>query len=149
MNIYKQLFIILLSVFPFTANAFVDIPDNIIIEGKVHELYDYPLEKNTELAKKLREILPEKVTLDGKVWEHTNCSREYVATWEIADNKLFLRKIEFAQSHCHLSRLMSLRCLCCSQSTTLHSLVAMVSLLPHATSRSVLTVSLSVTSLCV
>ena len=92
MNIYKQLFIILLSVFPFTANAFVGIPDNIIIEGKVHELYDYPLGKNTELAKKLREILPEKVTLDGKVWEHTN---EYVATWEIADNKLFLRKIEF------------------------------------------------------
>lgn len=97
MNIYKRLFIILLSVFPFTANAFVDIPDNIIIDGKVHELYDYPLEKNTELAKKLREILPEKVTLDGKVWEHTyttSCSREYVATWEIADNKLFLRKIE-------------------------------------------------------
>ena len=95
MNIYKQLFIILLSVFPFTANAIVGILDNIIIEGKVHKLYDYPLEKNTELAKKLREILPEKVTLDGKVWEHTNCSREYVATWEIADNKLFLRKIEF------------------------------------------------------
>lgn len=95
MNIYKQLFIILLSVFPFTANAFVDIPDNIIIEGKVHELHDYPLGENTELAKKLREILPEKVTLDSKVWEHTNCNREYVATWEIADNKLFLRKIEF------------------------------------------------------
>ena len=95
MNIYKQLFIILLSVFPFTADAFVDIPDNIIIDGKVHELYDYPLKKNTELAKKLRETLPEKVTLDGKVWEHTNCDREYVATWEIADNKLFLRKIEF------------------------------------------------------
>ena len=75
---------------------FEDILDNIIIEGKVHKLYDYPLEKNTELAKKLREILPEKVTLDGKVWEHTyttSCSREYVATWEIADNKLFLRKI--------------------------------------------------------
>ena len=52
MNIYKRLFIILLSVFPFTANAFVDIPDNIIIDGKVHELYGYPLEKNTELAKK-------------------------------------------------------------------------------------------------
>jgi hypothetical protein len=98
MNIYKQLFIILLSVFPFTANAFISISDNIIIDGKVHELYDDPLEKNTELAKKLREILPEKVTLDGKVWERTyttSCSREYVATWEIADNKLFLRKIEF------------------------------------------------------
>lgn len=98
MNIYKQLFIILLSVFPFTANAFISISDNIIIDGKVHELYDDPLEKNTELAKKLREILPEKVTLDGKVWERTystTCSRGYVATWEIADNKLFLRKIEF------------------------------------------------------
>ena len=98
MNIYKQLFIILLSIFPFTANALISISDNIIIDGEVHELYDDPLEKNTELAKKLREILPEKVTLDGKVWERTystNCSREYVATWEIADNKLFLRKIEF------------------------------------------------------
>ena len=98
MNIYKQLFIILLSIFPFTANAFISISDNIIIDGKVHKLYDDPLEKNTELAKKLREILPEKVTLDGKVWERTystNCSRGYVATWEIADNKLFLRKIEF------------------------------------------------------
>ena len=95
MNIYKRLFIILLSIFPFTANAFVGIPDYMIIDGKVHELYGYPLEKNTELAQKLREILPEKVTLDGKVWEHTNWNREYVATWEIADNKLFLRKIEF------------------------------------------------------
>ena len=45
MNIYKQLFIILLSVFPFTANAVVGILDNIIIEGKVHKLHDYPLEK--------------------------------------------------------------------------------------------------------
>ena len=98
MNIYKRLFIILLSVFPFTANAFVDIPDSIIIDGKVHELYGYPLEKNTELAQKLREILPEKVTLDGKNGERTyttNCNREYVATWEIVGNKLFLRKIEF------------------------------------------------------
>ena len=97
MNIYKRLFIILLSVFPFTANAIISIPDCMIIDGKVHELYDYPLEKNTELAQKLREILPEKVTLDGKVWEHTyttSCSRGYVATWEIADNKLFLRTIK-------------------------------------------------------
>ena len=94
----KTLFLFLFIILPFTANAFVGIPDCMIIDGKVHGLYDYPLEKNTELAKKLREILSEKVTLDGKVWEHsytTNCSRGYVATWEIADNKLFLRKIEF------------------------------------------------------
>ena len=94
----KTLFLFLFIILPFAADAFVGIPDSIIIDGKVHELYGYPLEKNTELAQKLREILPEKVTLDGKIWERTyttNCSREYVATWEIADNKLFLRKIEF------------------------------------------------------
>ncbi|MBQ5888358.1 MAG: hypothetical protein IIW77_03685, partial [Bacteroidaceae bacterium] len=94
----KTLFLFLFIILPFAADAFVGIPDSIIIDGKVHELYGYPLEKNTELAQKLREILPEKVTLDGKIWERTyttNCSREYVATWEIAGNKLFLRKIEF------------------------------------------------------
>ena len=91
----KTLFLFLFILSPFAADAFVSIPDSIIIDGKVHELYGYPLEKNTELAQKLREILPEKVTLDGKIWEHTNCSREYVATWEIVGNKLFLRKIKF------------------------------------------------------
>ena len=94
----KTLFLFLFIILPFAADAIVSIPDSIIIDGKVHELYGYPLEKNTELAQKLREILPEKVTLDGKIWEHTyttNCNREYVATWEIVGNKLFLRKIEF------------------------------------------------------
>ena len=94
----KTLFLFLFIILPFAADAIVSIPDSIIIDGKVHELYGYPLEKNTELAQKLREILPEKVTLDGKIWERTyttNCSREYVATWEIVGNKLFLRKIEF------------------------------------------------------
>jgi hypothetical protein len=48
----------------------------------------------------VREAIPEKVILDGKVWKsahlaETGCSRRYIATWEITDNRLFLRKIEF------------------------------------------------------
>ena len=98
----KTLFLFLFILSPFAADAIIGVPDIIIINGKECSLRScYPLEENNcPLGDMVREAIPEKVILDGKVWKSahlakTGCSRRYIATWEITDNRLFLRKIEF------------------------------------------------------
>ena len=98
----KALFLFLFILLPFAADAIIEVPDIIIFNGKEYPLWScYPLEENKcPLGDMVREAMPEKVILDGEVWEftylvETGCSRQYIATWEITDNRLFLRKIEF------------------------------------------------------
>lgn len=98
----KALFLFLFILLPFAADAIIEVPDIIIFNGKEYPLWDcHPLEENNcPLGDMVREAMPEKVILDGKVWEfkylvETGCSRRYIATWEITDNRLYLRKIEF------------------------------------------------------
>ena len=98
----KTLFLFLFILSPFAADAIIEVPDIIIFNGKKYLLWGcHPLEENNcPLGDMVREAMPEKVILDGKVWEftylaETGCSRRYIATWEITDNRLFLRKIEF------------------------------------------------------
>ena len=102
----KALFLFLFILSPFAADAIIEVPDIIIFNGKEYPLQScYPLEENNcPLGDMVREAVPEKVILDGKVWEltylaETGCSRRYIATWEITDNRLFLRKIEFEVFH--------------------------------------------------
>ena len=102
----KTLFLFLFILSPFAADAIIEVPDIIIFNGKEYPLRScYPLEENKcPLGDMVREAMPEKVILDGKVWEftylaETGCSRRYIATWEITDNRLFLRKIEFEVFH--------------------------------------------------
>lgn len=102
----KTLFLFLFILSPFAADAIIEVPDIIIFNGKEYPLQScYPLEENNcPLGDMVREAMPEKVILDGKVWEFTSlaetgCSRRYIATWEITDNRLFLRKIEFEVFH--------------------------------------------------
>lgn len=102
----KALFLFLFILSPFAADAIIEVPDIIIFNGKEYPLWScYPLEENNcPLGDMVREAMPEKVILDGKVWEFTHlaetgCSRRYIATWEITDNRLFLRKIEFEVFH--------------------------------------------------
>jgi hypothetical protein len=98
----KTIFLFLFILSPFAADAIIEIPDIIIFNGKEYPLWGcHPLEENNcPLGDMVREAMPEKVILDGKVWKftylvETGCSRQYIATWEITDNRLFLRKIEF------------------------------------------------------
>ncbi len=98
----KTLFLFLFILSPFAADAIIEVPDIIIFNGKKYLLWGcHPLEENNcPLGDMVREAIPEKVILDGKVWKsvhlaETGCSRRYIATWEITDNRLFLRKIEF------------------------------------------------------
>jgi hypothetical protein len=100
----KPLLLFMLILLPFTARATIQIPDTIIINGEKHCLNrDFPLEAgDRSLGKMVRDALPKEVTLEGKTWRgssSTDCSRNYIATWEIADNKLFLRKIELNIYH--------------------------------------------------
>ncbi len=102
----KALFLFLFILSPFAADAIIEVPDIIIFNGKEYPLQScYPLEENNcPLGDMVREAIPEKVILDGKVWKsahlaETGCSRQYIATWEITDNRLFLRKIEFEVFH--------------------------------------------------
>ena len=86
----KALFLFLFILSPFAADAIIGVPDIIIINGKECSLRScYPLEENNcPLGDMVREAIPEKVILDGKVWKsvhlaETGCSRRYIATWEI------------------------------------------------------------------
>lgn len=59
-------------------------PDIILYEGEKLELYSNPLEPYWNISKKRRPTF----------LEEEECTRGYIATWEIIDNLLILREVD-------------------------------------------------------
>ena len=60
------------------------LPDKILFDGKILDLYSNPLEQFWTNAKKVRPAF----------FSSQECTRGYIADWEIRDNKLLLKDIE-------------------------------------------------------
>lgn len=74
-----------LSGFFSLAHATAQVPDVILIDGKEYSLNTNPLDRYLD---KLGDKAPR------FEWPHTALWRGYVATWELAQGKLYLRKVE-------------------------------------------------------
>jgi hypothetical protein len=70
---------------PTLAWATVQVPDKLIFEGKSHELYAVPLESYFSGRRPRPKWLKE---------TNTACWRGYVATWEVVDDMLYLKRVD-------------------------------------------------------
>jgi len=87
-NIVK---IILFLFLPMKLFGTAQIPDLIIYKGKTFSLYACPLESYPN-----GKMINPKNLFGSKGCVFTACWRNYIATWEIIDNKLYLTKIRNA-----------------------------------------------------
>lgn len=85
----KILFAILLFVLPVMTKATSQIAEKIIINGEKWDLLHCPIALDSILYEKVEE-------LTSKNTEHsTGCYRGYIGTWELKNDRLFLRNISF------------------------------------------------------
>ena len=95
----KILFTLMLLSLPVMIKATGQMAEILSINGEYWQLYYCPIETNRELSEKIAkaiEVLPETITEDSIEWEKdqsTDLWRNYIAEWEIKDNRLFLREI--------------------------------------------------------
>lgn len=86
MKVFK-LFFVTLILFISTINIFAtaQVPDKIFYNGKEYKLHSNPME---EYFKKFPEKKPKSSVISSALW------RGYIATFEIAENNLFLKDVE-------------------------------------------------------
>lgn len=95
----KILFTLMLLSLPVMIKATGQMAESLLINGEYWQLYYCPIETNRELSEKIAkaiEVLPETITEDSIEWvkgQSTDLWRNYIAEWEIKDNRLFLREI--------------------------------------------------------
>lgn len=95
----KILFTLMLLSLPVMIKATGQMAEILSINGEYWQLYYCPIETNRELSEKIAkaiEVLPETITEDSIEWvkgQSTALWRNYIAEWEIKDNRLFLREI--------------------------------------------------------
>ena len=95
----KILFTLLLLSLPIMTKATGQMAESLLMNGKYWQLYYCPIETNRELSEKIAkaiESLPEKIIEDSIEWEISHSSdlwRNYIAEWEIKENKLYLREV--------------------------------------------------------
>jgi hypothetical protein len=80
---------VLLAVIPILARATAQAPDQITIDGRTERLHTNPLSGYLEANPK---ALPEPTFISSGNW------RGYVATWEVRESSLILKKIEIEES---------------------------------------------------
>ena len=95
----KILFTLLLLSLPVMIKATGQMAERLLINGKYWQLYYCPIETDMALSEEIAkaiESLPETITEDSIEWvkgQSTDLWRNYIAEWEIKDNRLFLREI--------------------------------------------------------
>lgn len=95
----KILFTLMLLSLPVMIKATGQMAEILSINGEYWQLYYCPIETNRELSEKIAKaigVLPETITEDSIEWvkgQSTALWRNYIAEWEIKDNRLFLREI--------------------------------------------------------
>ena len=101
----KILFTLLLLSLPVMINATGQMAERLSINGEYWQLYYCPIETDMALSEEIAkaiELLPEKITEDSIEWmkeQSTNLWRNYIAEWEIKDNRLFLRRVDVPYTH--------------------------------------------------
>jgi hypothetical protein len=80
---------LLLAAMPVLAHATAQAPDQIIIDGRTERLHTSPLSSYLEANPK---ALPEPTFISSGNW------RGYIATWEVRESDLILKKIEIEDS---------------------------------------------------
>lgn len=96
----KMLFALLLLLMPVMTKATGQIAERLLMNGVCWQLYYCPIETNTTLSEDIARVLdslPKTMFLDGVEYEQfksTALWRNYVGTWEIKGNRLFLQKLE-------------------------------------------------------
>ena len=95
----KILFTLLLLSLPVMIKATGQMAERLSINGEYWQLYYCPIETDMALSEEIAkaiELLPETITEDSIEWvksQSTALWRNYIAEWEIKDNRLFLRGI--------------------------------------------------------
>ena len=95
----KILFALLLLSLPVMTKATGQMAERLSINGEYWQLYYCPIETDMALSEEIAkaiELLPETITEDSIEWvksQSTALWRNYIAEWEIKDNRLFLRGI--------------------------------------------------------
>ena len=95
----KILFTLLLLSLPVMIKATGQMAERLSINGEYWQLYYCPIETDMTLSEEIAkaiELLPETITEDSIEWvkgQSTALWRNYIAEWEIKDNRLFLREI--------------------------------------------------------
>lgn len=95
----KILFTLLLLSLPVMIKATGQMAESLLINGEYWQLYYCPIETDMALSEEIAkaiELLPETITEDSIEWvkdQSTALWRNYIAEWEIKDNRLFLREI--------------------------------------------------------
>lgn len=85
----KMIFIFFLLVLPFAAGATGQSAERIFIDGEEWELLGCPIELDSLLSEKVQEHVPKDIIFS------TGCYRGYIGTWELKDNRLYLRSLSF------------------------------------------------------
>ena len=95
----KILFTLMLLSLPVMIKATGQMAERVSINGEYWQLYYCPIETDMALSEEIAkaiELLPETITEDSIEWgkgQSTDLWRNYIAEWEIKDNRLFLREI--------------------------------------------------------
>lgn len=95
----KMLLALLLLALPIMIKATGQMAESLLMDGTYWKLYYCPIETNRTLSEEVAraiESLPETITEDSIEWVKEQSSalwRNYIAEWEIKDNRLFLREV--------------------------------------------------------
>ena len=95
----KILFTLMLLSLPVMIKATGQMAEILSINGEYWQLYYCPIETNRTLSEDIARVIksfPETITEDSIEWgkgQSTALWRNYIAEWEIKDNRLFLREI--------------------------------------------------------
>ena len=95
----KILFTLMLLSLPVMIKATGQMAEILSINGEYWQLYYCPIETNRTLSEDIARVIksfPETITEDSIEWikeQSTDLWRNYIAEWEIKDNRLFLREI--------------------------------------------------------
>lgn len=96
----KILFTLMLLSLPVMIKATGQMAESLLIDGKYWQLYYCPIETNRTLSEDIARVIksfPETITEDSIEWvkdQSTDLWRNYIAEWEIKDNRLFLREVD-------------------------------------------------------
>ena len=96
----KILFTLMLLSLPVMIKATRQMAEILSINGEYWQLYYCPIETNRTLSEDIARVIksfPETITEDSIEWvkdQSTDLWRNYIAEWEIKDNRLFLREVD-------------------------------------------------------
>ena len=81
----------MLGVLSLNAYGTAQIPDRLILDGDTVSLFDCPLEYYPE-----RDLINPRSLFGGSGCFYTACWRNYIATWKVENDTLFLMEIRNA-----------------------------------------------------